>query len=771
MRTLFLTFLVALVSTAHALDLIVYPFDSQDPTVGVAIADRVAAGLTGDVIGPGAAPALVVPLVAPTGFVNPIAFLGDGGPFGRNGAWLLRGATGAEAAVTGRVRAEGDALVLDLVLDVRGRDLRGVLTGPRDDPGALAARGADLLAAWLGLDRVAQAPLDLRGADGAHARALGLLGAGLPREALEALEQAASEAPLPPRANAVREGLAATIAAEAGEAALPTAADVEVAAVVAVAALNLGDVDLAREAFTMLADLGVPAAHAWVGALAHNVNDTTGASAAFDAAAAQPRYPFGTAARAAYANAVGALDAVAADLAAATRAADAGTLDAAGALAASLAAGMAGRVSEERELLSALGRSAPYLAYSFERLSFIAFDAGDALAAGQALAVAVELESESDLYWTNYGWALYLLGFLERSEDASRRALAIDASQYIARYNLALAQAVTARLDEALADYREALRYDPTVDAEAIADLVDAETRYPDAVGIPFALGTLLEAAGDRAEAAAAFERYATAADATPEHPDADPARVREALQRATALRAPPPPIAIAGDLEARLGRRGPAVEVARPGDPLVVQFEVVTEGDALPRRLDVEVQVQDGAGTAVLEIVREVDVPMNAIGYVIDVSRVQLPDDLAPGRYAVRVSAAGDGLDAEAVRSIEVEGEPQLLRGLIGRDVTMLALDTNQPLYGVRDLPRGDAALESLVRELRATADAAEEVLPFPEEGRFAGLSGGEIFGSSQLADVLDFVRYLLAVGAEDTSFTFVDGYAEWAVDGAPGP
>ncbi|CAN5827985.1 hypothetical protein BH23DEI1_BH23DEI1_03120 [soil metagenome] len=772
MRTPLLTILAALLTFASAVELVVYPFESQDPIVGIAIADRVAGALGLDVIGPAAAPALVVPLVAPSGFVNPAVFLGNGGPFGRNGAWLVRGVLGSRAAVTGSVRAEDEALVVELVVDVEGVDRRVVLRGPRADPGALAHRAAVVLARWLDLEVTSAPPLDLRGVDAAHARAVGLIGSGLPVEALAALDDAAENADLSARAAALRATLRGVLEGNRSDGWPWRAATLESAAVAAVVALNAGAPEATLVAFEELASFKVPVADPWLGAIAHNIGDDALAAAAFDRAAALPAYDFGLASRAAYRFSVGDADGGDADLEALAGAAERGELDAAASLAASLAANLVEGGEREAIFVDALGRAAPYLAYAFERRSFIAFDADDALGAARALAVAVELEPESDLYWTNFGWALYLLGFLERSEEASRQAVDLDPAQYIARYNLALVEVVTDRLDDSLATYREARRFDDGVDPEVIADLVVAEERYPDAVGVPFALGTMLEAAGDRDAAADAFERYDRAVAALPEAAAADPARAREARDRATALRAPLPPIAIEGDVAFRLGRRGPAVDVPRPGDPLVVSFEVVTAGESLPRTLAVEITVEDGDGEAVASASQEVDVPMGAIGFVVDVARVALPIDLEPGRYALRASASGAGLDAEALRSFEVRGERDLVRLLIGRDVAMLALETNQPLYGARDVERSESALlETLVRELRATADAAADVLPVPEEGRFAGRSGGEIFRESTPSDVADFIAYLLEEGAQDTSFTFVDGYADWAVAGAPAP
>ncbi len=763
MRTLFLTFVLAAFSWTAATSLVVHPFQAQDTALGTVMADRVALALAPNVVGPAASPALVVPLVAPSGFVNPVVFVDDPGLAERNGVWLLRGVSGAEAALSGSLQAEGDDLILRLVLDMAGVERRAALRGERADPGALADRAAVLAGRWLDRPVTPQGALDMAGVDGALGRALSLVAAGLPRDALDALEQAEDEGPLPARAAALRTLLRDAVEATASPS---DGDDLDTLATRAVVTLNLGDLPGAALAFTALGDGGLPVGYAWAGAIAYNEGDLDAAAAGFDRAAAEPGFDVGLAARSAYLHAVGATGDAASDR---QQVLEHDAPSAAGLLLGSLAANLAGAADHEDALLARLERVAPFLTYAFERRSFLAFDADDALGAAQALVVALALDDESDLYWTNYGWALYLLGFLERSEAASRRALELDPAQFIARYNLGLVEVVTDRLDAALASYREALRYDPRVDPEAINDLIDAETRYPRALGVPFALATLLEARGDREAAAAAFERYAAAAAAKPDLPAADPARAREAAERAAALRAPLPPITIAGDLAVQLGRRGPALESVRPGDPLVVSFEVTTEGDALPRILQLHAHLEDGDGAVLASAEREIDVPMGAIGFVVEVARVELPEGLASGRYALVVRAEGDGQEASAVSTVEVEGVAEPLRRLVGRDVSLLALETERVLFVPRDLAQPEVVVARLVAELRAAAAVAEEVLPVAESGRFAGLSGGEVFDTSSEPDVLDFLGYVLDEGAADTSFTFVDGYAEWVLQGAP--
>jgi len=759
MPRLFLTLILTLFSAASAAQLVVHPFQASDPVLGTALAQRVADAFGSEAIGPGATPALLAPLVAPSGFVTPAVFVDDPALAGRNAAWLLRGVAGTRAALTGSLSAVADDLVLRLELDLAGAERRATLRGERSDPGALADRAARVVAAWLDLDPVALPPFSITGPDGDRARALSLIAAGLPRDALAALAQA--DRPDDVRVRALAELLEAVLTGSDGAHATTS----DAIALQAVIALNAGDLDSAADHFAALARAGVSVGDVWSGVIAHNGGDAAAAQAAFERAA-RPDYPTGLAARAAYRYAVGDSLGAQRDL---DRLASDTQLSAAAALLGLVAANLGADPQREDALAARLERAAPFLTFSFERRSFIAFDRDDALAAAQALAVATLLDPDSDLYWTNYGWALYLLGFLERSEAASRRAIDLDAQQYIARYNLGLVLVVTDRLDEALGSYREALRFDPAVDDEAVADLVAAEALYPEAVGVPFARALLEAARGERGAAADAYERYVAAASERPDHPAVSAARVREASERAAALRAPLPPIEIEEGIELRLGRRGPSLDALRPGDPLVVRFEVTTRGDALPGRLDLNASLVDADGVRLVSVERRVDVPSGAIGFVVEVVRLELPDPLDAGSYRIEVAAAGDGLSAQASRQVDVSGASQVVRALIGRDVTLLALETEQALYSPRDVQQSDVVVARLVAELRAAAPIAEEVLPTIASGRFAGRSGGDAFAESSEEDVIDFLRFVLSDGSADSSFTFVDGYAEWVLQGAP--
>src|SRR5690606_17947851 len=169
-------------------------------------------------------------------------------------------------------------------------------------------------------------------------------------------------------------------------------------------------------------------------------------------------------------------------------AADPRRATAAALLGAALTAELEGDRDTQVQALEALTRAAPFLTYPLEALSYIYFDRDDGRSAARVLAVAVELDPESDLYWTNLGWAYYLVGQLGPSEEASLRALELDGTQVVAAYNLGLVRTVTGRLAEAMPAYERAVRFDPEVNDEAIADLENALELFPDEPGVEFAL-------------------------------------------------------------------------------------------------------------------------------------------------------------------------------------------------------------------------------------------------------------------------------------------
>ncbi len=744
-----------LASAAFAQSVLIHPFDADGTTLGTVVADRIAEGLDGRVdllIPPVAAPSFVPPTPYADGFVNPLAVLAQGEIARLHGVQLLRSGAGVDVAVGGRLDADAEGLRLRLiVVDADGRTLERTVHAPDDDPSALVRQASAVVSGRLGLPVPEEAdPIDMAGDDDALGRVLTLLAAGLVDDAEEVVARAEAAGPLPPRLEALRTTVADARAGRPGD-------DPATAAVLAL--LDGDDPEARLALWERLAELGAPAARVWTAALALDEGDLASADDRYAAAGAA--YPYGAATEAAYlqAHERSGADARVAEL---VRGNDPAALVVAG-----LLADLAGDVELETAAYRRLGRVAPTFAYPYERLSFLAFRADDGLAAAQALAVAVELEPESDLYWTNLGWAWYLLGFWERSEAASERALELAPSQEIAAYNLGLVRARFGRLEAAMEAYETALRLDPAVNDEAIEDVDDALEARPTEASLHYVRARLHEERGERAEAAERYTRFLELGGA------GDPFDVR-AEDRFEALTAPLPPLEIAGDrIDLLLGGAslsGPW----RPGDPLTLRFEAYTPGDALPGRIEATARLDaadadEGAEPRATGRV-EVEVPSGAIGYVIDELLLDLPADLPAGGYRLTVRIDGDDDQAaRATTELEVAGTPDPIRALVGRDVVLTSLETGRALFAPADADRPGAVVSSLIQELRDAAEAAEEALPTIESGRFAGLSGSALFETSGEGEVRDFLAFLAADGVHDARLTFVDAYAQWAVDGAP--
>ena len=75
--------------------------------------------------------------------------------------------------------------------------------------------------------------------------------------------------------------------------------------------------------------------------------------------------------------------------------------------------------------------------------------------------MAVELEPESDLYWTNLGWAYYNLDRLREAEESFRVVLRLSPKLVSAYYHLGLVLVKAGRRDEARAAFRQARELGP----------------------------------------------------------------------------------------------------------------------------------------------------------------------------------------------------------------------------------------------------------------------------------------------------------------------
>lgn len=97
--------------------------------------------------------------------------------------------------------------------------------------------------------------------------------------------------------------------------------------------------------------------------------------------------------------------------------------------------------------------------YSYLALKFD--DRNRLAAVHEALGRAVKLAPNDPLILMNYGYTLYLLGAVEKAIDYYLKAIDLDPSSVIARYNLALAYEAIGKADKAREVWREILRLDP----------------------------------------------------------------------------------------------------------------------------------------------------------------------------------------------------------------------------------------------------------------------------------------------------------------------
>lgn len=783
---------LAFVTSAMAASVLVHPFESQDVLLGVAVADEVANSLQdrATVIGPEVAPGAIPPLIAEGGFISLSRVVGAQEFVGAVGADLLRSGTGVDIAVTGSIEQRDSGYTLLLAVAHPGGLRTAEFEAPADRPERLAVLAGALVDTII--DRqlpdapqgelVPYEPPSLTGsfddAYGGYVRAVALTGAGLLEDALLELQEVADVEGAPARAAELREDLASVVgsgpSAEAPADEEPSNLEAGRIARRAILAVSSPDLDAAygAELFSAFKEAsGLAVADAWRGALAASVNDRAGADDALSQAA--EGFDYGAVVQASFLLSRGnAAD----DLGLAAIIEAGAESGSAALLGASVVANLAGDVASEEAALLALSRASPFLTYPLEQLSYLYFDRDDARSAAEVLTVATMLDPDSSLYWTNLGWARYLLGTLDLSEEASRTALSLDGTQSVAAYNLGLVMVATGRLEEAMEAYEQALRIDPEVNDEAVVDLEDARALFPGEPAIDYAVAVLYEAEGRRSDARSAFRRYLRLAG------DDQPAGfVERATERLEALEAPLPPLEVSGELTVNLGQRGPAAEPFHPGDPLYPTFELYTQGDQLPATVSVtaalwpaaqEPSGDDENAEPLAEASTEVEIPGGAVGYVVDTLELVLPRDLASGAYRLDIVAdGGEEQRVELSQTLSVEGEPQVLRQLIGRGLVMTSFQHGGALYSATDLGDPDELTAVLLDELAASATAAEEALPEVTQGRFEGLSGGALFTTSTAEDVNDFLEYVLGSDSSNARFAFVDAYAQWALDGAPGP
>ena len=275
--------------TRAIIQLAVFPFVSDEPRLGVAVADRLTHAFSDASIPPELALGLVPPLLLPEGaFVSPLNLLGDEQTGGRYAAALLRETLGVETAVTGRVRytaAPVGGLELELFV-ARPEGARSFLfRAPEAFPDQLVRQAQAALVGFADLTARPEArfSVDLSSPYGTFVDGLINLGSGFPVEASPLLQRAAAALSAEPRWQRRAAGLEALLSAR------PAAARARYPLLAAVVALNTQPFDegTVTEAFS---GSDLPLARLWTALLAAQ---TGGAAAELFAAA--PDYPFSAA--------------------------------------------------------------------------------------------------------------------------------------------------------------------------------------------------------------------------------------------------------------------------------------------------------------------------------------------------------------------------------------------------------------------------------------------------------------------------------------------
>lgn len=190
------------------------------------------------------------------------------------------------------------------------------------------------------------------------------------------------------------------------------------------------------------------------------------------------------------------------------------------------------------------------------------FAAGDIDEGISHLEAACELAPGSASAWLNLGEALRQVGQIARALGAMGRAVGLDTESIPLRLSFANACAGAGQGEPAVREFREVLRRDPTdarawfglsnlnacrfdsADAERLQSLfAHAADDTAERISLGFALAKALEDRGDYAEAFDVFQLVNTARRRQMTWNAADHRRHLQAIQRAFADWAPPPPL------------------------------------------------------------------------------------------------------------------------------------------------------------------------------------------------------------------------------------
>ena len=218
-RTVHALAALVLMTAALASSLVVYPFNSQDPLLGVAIADEVAAAFADHavVFGPDVAAGVVPPMVVIDGYINLGRVLGGNVWNGPTGPTLLRTGAGGDGAASGMIEQYEERTVLRLELAHEGGTRRAELAAAPGDRARLVTQAVRLIAPHLGVEGV-PVPATLPALTGdyeEYVRSVALAATGLVNDAA-AVSATANDGTWPERGAELHDDLRAVVAGDIG---------------------------------------------------------------------------------------------------------------------------------------------------------------------------------------------------------------------------------------------------------------------------------------------------------------------------------------------------------------------------------------------------------------------------------------------------------------------------------------------------------------------------------------------------------------------------
>jgi len=386
---------------------------------------------------------------------------------------------------------------------------------------------------------------------------------------------------------------------------------------------------------------------------------------------------------------------------------------------------------------------APEMTFGWKELSFAAFEDNDPALAELALKKAIKLQPKNSLYWTNLGWAEYLLGNMPKAIYTSLRGLELEPNP-VAAYNLGLFYALLGDYADAFNYYRDALRLDEGTEVQmALKDIKDTGKSE-----MSFWQGYLLSRSGQWAQAREAFENFLKN---HPDHRLAEKARLELAnLEH----------VKVNLDINGYL--LGP-LEVAPPfGVQEKIRPLLSAEANAYLPSDKAVVRVYDG-NAVVAQSVTELAIPPLTAEFTRELEPFSISK---PGTYRLVVEYAG----RQTETAFDV-GPSHLGRQLLSSGIIPVDLDGN-PLVAEDVLagPRGEEELiAATLQVIREAAAQAEQIGRFREplpDGPFKGRSVAEIMRNVDAQLVRNFYEAAMQKPSTLQNSDAINAFVDWLIN-----